>query len=114
MAKTKPQKLFKGSDLVMTLNMTDKLGNQVNLLDADSVAEVSIKIFTKTTPPKYAVELHQSDIEEGNVVRVDDSKIAFLSPGVLYLEYDIKFYSDEMEDGFLNLTKIEQTNIILQ
>ena len=100
MAKTKPQ--------------TDKLGNQVNLLDADSVAEVSIKIFTKTTPPKYAVELHQCDIEEGNVVRVDDSKIASLSPGVLYLEYDIKFYSDEMEDGFLNLTKIEQTNIILQ
>ena len=114
MAKTKPHKLFKGSDLVMTLNMTDKLGNQVNLIDTDYVAEVSIKIFTKTTPPKYAVELHQCDIEEGNVVRVDDSKIASLSPGVLYLEYDIKFYSDEMEDGFLNLTKIEQTNIILQ
>ena len=114
MAKKKPQKLFKGSDLVMTLNMTDKLGKQINLLDEDSVAEVSVKIFTKTTPPKYAVELHQCDIEEGNVIRVDDSKIASLSPGVIYLEYDIKFYSDEMEDGFLNFTKIEQTNIILQ
>lgn len=112
--KNKPIKIFKGSDLVISLCIEDKLGEKIDLTNPDLISRVDIKIFTPDTPPKYAVSKSTEEINPGNIIKIDDSELAKLNAGVIYIEYDIEFFSDSMEDGVYNVTKVEQTNIILQ
>ena len=96
--------IYKNSDLIFNLDLTDKNEKQISTNDLKGA---EVKLFTKQTNPENYIVI--TDIPY-NKIKVDNSELQKLEEGILYADIHPEFYSDEFEDKKVDFQRIIEMN----
>lgn len=110
------QKLYKGSDAIIKIKLTDKLGVPFRICN---VNKFSLKFYT-TDPNKYVECTYENSIYNGILAgEAEDSAILnandlnILDRGIIKYIYTIQVNNDVFDDGIYDEIMEGSTNIYL-
>lgn len=113
------QKIFKGSDIQLKLNIRDKTNNVLRVSDLD---EYTIKLFTKSGNTFCSGSWIKSTGTLINIIITDTADILFinasdlatLEEGLIYYQYHIKSVNSDYEDGYFDEVVEGETRFYLK
>ncbi len=113
------QKIFKGSDIQLNLNIRDKANTILRVSDLD---EYTIKLFTKSSNTFCSGSWIKSTETLTNIVVTDTADILFikasdlatLEEGLIYYQYHIKSVNSDYEDGYYDEVVEGETKFYLK
>ena len=113
------QKIFKGSDIQLNLNIRDKTNNVLRVSDLD---EYTIKLFTKSGNTFCSGSWIKSTGTLTNIIITDTADILFinasdlatLEEGLIYYQYHIKSVNSDYEDGYFDEVVEGETKFYLK
>ena len=104
------QKIYKNTDLLFTINLSDNDNNIINIAD---VAELSIVFFTDSSSVENHIEITKDDIINDNQIFLDNSKLDLLNEGLLKYNIKLKFNYTSIDEPF-DIAKTIETEYFIK
>ncbi len=113
------QKIFKGSDQMLELNLADENGNALRVKDT---IEFAISLYTDRKWGAYAIVGNYSNGVFHNIIEQDDkdyllvdrNKLDYIDVGLFYYDYRLKVENSNYPSGYYTESKGGQTNLFLK
>lgn len=104
------QKIYKNTDLLFTINLTD---NDNNIININDVSELSIVFFTDSTSSDNFIEITKDDIINDNQIFLDNSKLDLLNEGLLKYNIKLRFNHTSIDEPF-DIAKTIETEYFIK
>ena len=98
------QKIYKNTDLLFTINLTD---NDNNIININDVNELNITFYTDSTSSDNFIEITKDDIINDNQIFLDNSKLNLLNEGLLKYNIKLRFNYTSIDEPFDIAKEIE-------
>ncbi len=113
------QKIFKGSDIQLNLNIKDKTNAVLRVSDLD---EYTIKLFTKSGNTfcsgswikSTGILTNISVTDTADILFIGATDLATLEEGLIYYQYHIKSINSNYEDGYFDEVVEGETKFYLK
>lgn len=104
------QKIYKNTDLLFTINLSDNDNNIINIAD---VAELSIVFFTDSSSVENHIIITKDDIINDNQIFLDNSKLDLLNEGLLKYNIKLRFNYTSIDEPF-DIAKTIETEYFIK
>lgn len=103
------QKIYKGTDLLFSINIED---NEGNILKVDDVAELTMSFYTDSTNIENYIIINKDDIINDNQIFIDNTKLDLLNEGLLKYKTEIRFNYTSVGD--FDIAKTVETEYFIK
>lgn len=103
------QKIYKGTDLLFSINIED---NEGNILKIGDVAELTMSFYTDSTNIENYIIINKDDIINDNQIFIDNTKLDLLNEGLLKYKTEIRFNYTSVGD--FDIAKTVETEYFIK
>lgn len=103
------QKIYKGTDLLFSINIED---NEGNILKVGDVAELTMSFYTDSTNIENYIIINKDDIINNNQIFLDNTKLDLLNEGLLKYKAEIRFNYTSVGD--FDIAKTVETEYFIK
>lgn len=108
------KRIYKGSDLVIKLDLKEKCGCPLDLCDTKIINDVEVKVYTKNTSEADIIVVNDLEDLKDNLVKIQSEDLEKLERGIILIDLYIKFTSEVFSDFRYDYKTILTTNFILE
>ena len=104
------QKIYKGTDLLFSINIED---NEGNILKVGDVAELTMSFYTDSTNAENHIIINKDDIINSNQIFIDNTKLDLLNEGLLKYNIKLRFNNTSINEPF-DISKDVETEYFIK
>lgn len=104
------QKIYKGTDLLFSINIED---NEGNILKVGDVAELTMSFYTDSTNIENYIIINKNDIINNNQIFLDNAKLDLLNEGLLKYNIKLRFNNTSIDEPF-DIAKTIETEYFIK